>query len=157
MKTSNPLHAQSKRREMRDRRQDENSPRTPKPLSPSGSTSMSLAYSVEDSTFFRPSSTPTHIHNNDGGSVLTMGTENQSLLSYVTRSTMVQSKVEVTSNNDDADDISLSLLESSSSIVPTDEELFAIGWAKALDPNSGLYYYFTLDRSKTVWENPLSP
>mmetsp|Transcript_20882 Transcript_20882/g.29475 ORF Transcript_20882/g.29475 Transcript_20882/m.29475 type:complete len:766 (-) Transcript_20882:92-2389(-) len=39
--------------------------------------------------------------------------------------------------------------------IPTDEELYAIGWAKALDPNSGNYYFFTLDRSKTVWENPL--
>lgn len=150
---------------MRDRRQDENtpnsksSPRTPKPLSPTESASMSLAYSLEDSTYFRPSSSPTHRHyesNNDGGSVLTMGTENQSLLSYVTRSTMAQPKIDVASHNDDADDISLSLLESNSSIVPTDEELLAIGWAKALDPNSGLYYYFTLDRSKTVWENPLS-
>lgn len=40
---------------------------------------------------------------------------------------------------------------------PSDEELFAAGWAKALDPNSGSYYFFTLDRSKTVWENPLNP
>ena len=42
------------------------------------------------------------------------------------------------------------------SIVPSDEELFAVGWAKALDANSGNYYYFTLDRTRTVWENPLS-
>lgn len=41
--------------------------------------------------------------------------------------------------------------------VPADEELFKFGWAKALDPNSGSYYYFTLDRSKIVWENPLAP
>lgn len=41
--------------------------------------------------------------------------------------------------------------------VPTDEELFAVGWAKALDPKSGSYYFFTLDRSKIVWENPLAP
>ena len=39
--------------------------------------------------------------------------------------------------------------------VPSDEELFAIGWAKAFDPKSGSYYYFTLDRSKIVWDNPL--
>jgi len=148
---------------MRDRRQDDNTPTSPRrsdtgwqhshPLpSPScESTTMSLAYSLEDSTtFFRGPAT------HEGGSVLTMGTENQSLLSYVTRSTMVQSRMEVEGNNEDADDISLSLLESKSSIVPTDDELMAIGWAKALDPNSGLYYYFTLDRSKTVWENPLS-
>lgn len=41
--------------------------------------------------------------------------------------------------------------------VPSDEELFAIGWAKAFDPKTGSYYYFTLDRSKIVWDNPLSP
>jgi hypothetical protein len=46
---------------------------------------------------------------------------------------------------------------SAQSVVPTDEELFAVGWAKALDPASGSYYYFTLDRTKTVWENPLAP
>lgn len=42
-----------------------------------------------------------------------------------------------------------------SEIVPSDEELFNVGWAKALDPNSGSYYYFTLDRSQIVWDNPL--
>jgi hypothetical protein len=59
----------------------------------------------------------------------------------------------------DEDESMLSLQASSSSaqsVVPTDEELFFVGWAKALDPNSGNYYYFTLDRTKTVWENPLS-
>lgn len=63
------------------------------------------------------------------------------------------------SHREDEDLANVSVQESSSSIfsaIPTDEELFAIGWAKALDPNSGNYYYFTLDRSKTVWENPLS-
>ena len=57
------------------------------------------------------------------------------------------------------DDSLLSIQESTSSmqsVVPTDEELYSVGWAKALDPNSGNYYYFTLDRSKTVWDNPLS-
>ena len=39
---------------------------------------------------------------------------------------------------------------------PSDEELFKVGWAKALDAKSGSYYYFTLDRSKIVWDNPLS-
>lgn len=42
-------------------------------------------------------------------------------------------------------------------VVPSDEELFAAGWAKALDPNSGSHYYFTLDRKKTCWDNPLAP
>ncbi|CAJ1945153.1 unnamed protein product [Cylindrotheca closterium] len=46
--------------------------------------------------------------------------------------------------------------EDSTEIVPSDEELFNVGWAKALDPNSGSYYFFTLDRSKIVWENPLA-
>ena len=41
--------------------------------------------------------------------------------------------------------------------VPSDEVLFAAGWAKALDPNSGSYYYFTLDRKQTCWDNPLAP
>ena len=41
--------------------------------------------------------------------------------------------------------------------VPGDEELFAAGWAKALDPSSDSYYYFTLDRKQTVWDNPLAP
>lgn len=53
----------------------------------------------------------------------------------------------------------LSIQESSSSavsVVPTDEELYAVGWAKALDPKSGNHYYFTLDRTKTVWDNPLA-
>jgi hypothetical protein len=57
------------------------------------------------------------------------------------------------------DDGTLSIQDSSSSVmsvVPSDEELFAVGWAKALDPGSGNFYYFTLDRSMTVWDNPLS-
>jgi hypothetical protein len=61
--------------------------------------------------------------------------------------------------DDDNESTLLSIQESSSSIVsaiPTDEELFSVGWAKALDANSGNYYYFTLDRTRTVWENPLS-
>ncbi len=95
--------------------------------------------------------------NDGGGSVVTSGTENQSLLSYVTRSTMMHSRYqEDDGENVHGDDISLSLLESKSSVIPDDDELFAIGWAKALDANTGVYYYFTLDRTKTVWENPLA-
>ena len=52
-----------------------------------------------------------------------------------------------------------SLMSNGTSITdfppPSDQELFAVGWAKALDPKSGAYYYFTLDRSKIVWDNPL--
>lgn len=47
--------------------------------------------------------------------------------------------------------------EEEEEVIPTDEELYKIGWAKALDSNSGSYYYFSLDRSKIVWENPLNP
>jgi hypothetical protein len=39
---------------------------------------------------------------------------------------------------------------------PSDEDLFAVGWAKALDEQSGSYYYFTLDRKQIVWDNPLA-
>lgn len=62
-------------------------------------------------------------------------------------------------NARDDDEVSgFSLQESTSSmeVVPTDEELFAVGWAKALDPKSGSYYFFTLDRTQIVWDNPLA-
>ena len=61
--------------------------------------------------------------------------------------------------NDDEDSSALSQQSSADTtmeVVPTDEELFSVGWAKALDPKSGSYYYFTLDRSKIVWDNPLA-
>jgi hypothetical protein len=101
-------------------------------------------------------------------SVFTMATnasDNKSLLSCVTRSTIhdmnsIQKKKGTpTASQSDEDDISLSLMASTSTgggeDVPSDEDLFRVGWAKALDPGSGCYYYFTLDRSKTVWDNPL--
>merc|ERR1712032_45372 len=150
--------SKSKRREMRDRRNDDNvaspSRNIPNPPSPE-----SMAYSLDSSSQFRPPQlAPINMNNNDQGSVFTSATGgNESLLSYVTRSTMVQSKFQAESHDEADDDISLSLLESGSSVVPSDDELRAIGWGKALDPSSGVYYYFTLDRTKTVWENPLSP
>ena len=63
-----------------------------------------------------------------------------------------------TTNSEEEDSAMLYVQASSStlSVVPTDEELYAIGWAKALDPASGNYYYYTLDRKTTIWENPLS-
>jgi hypothetical protein len=163
---------QTKRKEMRDRRQDENeerntpiertTPNSKRNYSPQMSPSCeSMAYSLDSNqSLLRQSFANVNI-NDGGGSVMTSGTENQSLLSYVTRSTMVHSRYQeddgenVSFLNGEGDDISLSLLESTSSVVPDDNELFAIGWAKALDANTGVYYYFTLDRSKTVWENPL--
>ncbi|KAL7458879.1 hypothetical protein ACHAWC_010596 [Mediolabrus comicus] len=50
--------------------------------------------------------------------------------------------------------VSLSLVRSTD--VPSDEDLRQIGWSKAYDMVSRCYYYFTLDRSKIVWENPLT-
>lgn len=41
-------------------------------------------------------------------------------------------------------------------MIPSNEELFAIGWAKAYDKERKCYYYYTLDRSRVVWDNPLS-
>ena len=51
------------------------------------------------------------------------------------------------------DNVSLSLVRST--VVPSDDELRQIGWGKAYNTFYGCYYYFTLDGSKTVWENPL--
>jgi hypothetical protein len=39
--------------------------------------------------------------------------------------------------------------------VPDDDELLAHGWKKAMDMATGQYYFYTLDRSKVVWNNPL--
>ena len=53
---------------------------------------------------------------------------------------------------------SASVVEDSSSleVIPTDEELFRVGWGKALDAKSKCYYYFTHDRTQIVWDNPLA-
>ena len=40
--------------------------------------------------------------------------------------------------------------------IPSDEDLYAVGWGRALDPRFGCYYYYTLDGSTAVWENPLA-
>lgn len=40
--------------------------------------------------------------------------------------------------------------------VPTDRELMERGWKKAMDVGSGRYYYYSLDHSQVVWENPLA-
>lgn len=61
----------------------------------------------------------------------------------------------VTKSISTEEDFSIQESSSSLSVIPTDEELYSIGWAKALDPNSGNFYYFTLDRKKIMWENPL--
>ena len=134
---------------MRDCRQDPSEGRGgQEATSPAQATTMSMNYSIDSSSQFRAPM----VNVNRGASVLSTGTDEPSLISYVTRSTMGPAK-----NSGAADDVSLSILESRSTIVPSDEDLLSVGWAKAYDPNTESYYYFTLDRSKTVWENPLSP
>jgi len=42
--------------------------------------------------------------------------------------------------------------------VPTDDELYDAGWAKAFDPSRQAYYYYRIDGSApTTWQNPLAP
>jgi len=123
---------------MRDRRQDLNEERGAREAaSPAQQTTMSMTYSMDTASQLRGAATNV----NGGDSVISAGTDNPSLFSYVTRSTIEPAK-----NPGDSTE---------STVVPSDEELIAIGWAKAFDPNTESYYYFTLDRTKTVWENQL--
>lgn len=138
--------------------------------SPDLASQISMDYSMDTASLMGDGSLLGGKFASDGGSVITLNTnasENRSLLSCVTRSTIHEghechngggNKTSAPISEEDVDDISLSLLASSSSglDIPTDEELFAIGWAKAMDPTSKTYYYFTLDRTKTVWDNPLA-
>jgi hypothetical protein len=132
---------------------------------------VSLEYSVDESMFGDSSLFGGQFTTD--GSVMTMGTAatgNQSLLSYVTRSTAggdyggnQENKSQNTMNGNKLSkdpkqvkkDEEAHSQSSVSEVVPSDEDLFAVGWAKALDPGSGSYYFFTLDRTKTVWDNPL--
>eukprot|EP00594_Rhizosolenia_setigera_P020699 CAMPEP_0178980128 /NCGR_PEP_ID=MMETSP0789-20121207/26300_1 /TAXON_ID=3005 /ORGANISM="Rhizosolenia setigera, Strain CCMP 1694" /LENGTH=635 /DNA_ID=CAMNT_0020670459 /DNA_START=159 /DNA_END=2067 /DNA_ORIENTATION=- len=146
-------------------------PTSPIPTSPALSTSpsnVSLEYSLDSATIASGQF--------DGGmSVGTAGTAgNQSLISCVTRSTIhtlesrdsfrrhqkVAGLMRSHGSNDEQaveNDVYIEEEEEEEEVIPTDEELYKIGWAKALDSNSGSYYYFSLDRSKIVWENPLIP
>ena len=110
----------------------------------------SLAFSVDDSTVF--SGTPDLLScvtrsEHDGESI-----KNKYAFNGMSKKSSLNIK------NDERQLAILASTSSASSVeeIPSDEELFAIGWAKALDPSSGVYYYFTLDRAKTVWENPLA-
>jgi len=40
--------------------------------------------------------------------------------------------------------------------IPSNEDLFVFGWAKAYDKERNRHYYYTLDRSQVVWKNPIS-
>jgi hypothetical protein len=127
----------------------------------SGVSAVSMEYSVDDSTYMGDGSTTAGStlmgqHYATDGSVTTAGTKES-------RGLKAASNVAATENankvKDDYDEelSEFSIQESTSSVevVPSDEELFGVGWAKALDAKSGSYYYFTLDRAKIVWDNPL--
>ena len=45
--------------------------------------------------------------------------------------------------------------EQDESSLPSDEDLERIGWAKAFDGMTDKYYFYSLDRTQTSWENPL--
>ena len=120
--------------------------RTDSAHSMSGVSPLSMEYSM-DSTNFGEKSSFTY-QSSLLGQHLTeptrpVQTQKKTLLSTVTHEARSEDIVPTDS-------------EDSTEIVPSDEELFNVGWAKALDPNSGSYYYFTLDRSKIVWDNPLA-
>ena len=125
---------------------------------------VSLDYSLDSTSFIGDGSTiggSSLLGGNfvGDGSVATASTKGTWSNSVQKKDPLALSANEALTNARDDDEVSgFSLQESSSSmeVVPTDEELFALGWAKAMDPKSGSYYYFTLDRTKIVWENPLA-
>ena len=89
--------------------------------------------------------------------------DSKSVLSAVTKEPLVLTKEVIEEVSEKTSHTQRSTITSGSSYstwdepVPSDEELFAAGWAKTLDSNSGSYYYFTLDRKTTCWDNPLAP
>jgi hypothetical protein len=112
-----------------------------------------LTYSKDESTLFGDSTLMGQNYATDNSSTKDSRSNNAypNLPRYATdKDTNAKKETE--------DDSVFSIQESTSSmteVIPSDEDLFRIGWAKALDPSSGSYYYFTLDRSEIVWENPL--
>eukprot|EP00339_Tiarina_fusa_P025731 CAMPEP_0117004742 /NCGR_PEP_ID=MMETSP0472-20121206/5600_1 /TAXON_ID=693140 ORGANISM="Tiarina fusus, Strain LIS" /NCGR_SAMPLE_ID=MMETSP0472 /ASSEMBLY_ACC=CAM_ASM_000603 /LENGTH=1102 /DNA_ID=CAMNT_0004705771 /DNA_START=220 /DNA_END=3528 /DNA_ORIENTATION=+ len=125
---------------------------------------LSLEYSVDSASYMGEASGLMGQNYATDTSVTTTSTKGSS--SIAAKSTFSNSRKQQTSAAQSAqsnkkfdEELSaFSIQESTSSmeLVPTDEELFAVGWAKALDAKSGSYYYFTLDRTKIVWDNPLS-
>jgi hypothetical protein len=141
-------------------------PRSPTSLrkNDSGTSGVSLEYSVDSTLLGESSVGGSTLNSTVGGSTVGSSLMGQhyaadgSIISSMTRETLATAKEGIM--RDVVHEASGSGEESQDSeeeIVPSDEALFAVGWAKALDQNSGSYYYFTLDRSKIVWDNPLSP
>jgi hypothetical protein len=131
----------------------------------SGTSGISLEYSVDSTLVGESSVGGSTLNSTVGGS--TVGSsllghhyaaDGSTVMSGATRETFATAKEGIM--RDVLHEGSGSCEESHDSeeeIIPSDEELYAVGWAKAFDENSGSFYYFTLDRSKTVWENPLAP
>ncbi len=124
---------------------------------------LSMEYSVDESTLIGDKSVSTFDstllgQNFDGG-------ESKSMISPAMEP--VAAKVQIKTVLSDVPEKSYHTHKSSVTVassastyneqIPSDEELFAAGWAKTLDSSSGCYYYFTLDRKKTCWDNPLAP
>lgn len=141
-------------------------PRSPTSLrkNDSGTSGISLEYSVDSTLLGESSVGGSTLNSTVGGSTVGSSLLGQhyaadgSILGATTRETLATAKEGIM--QDVVHEVSGSGEESQDSgeeIVPSDEELYAVGWAKALDENSGSFYYFTLDRSKIVWDNPLAP
>jgi hypothetical protein len=145
-----------------DRQKKARSPCTPpasKPAKHSGlDSTLSLDYSNDGSSAFM-STDGSLLGQNYVDSTYSYGTRQLlSPLSQVPEQQALDARASRSDENDQSEyEISIQESNSYQTAIPTDEELFAIGWAKALDPNSGAHYFFTLDRSRTAWENPLSP
>ncbi|KAL7563964.1 hypothetical protein ACA910_017577 [Epithemia clementina (nom. ined.)] len=97
----------------------------------------------------------------EGGSTLfgqQFATDSPSMATKAASSTRLTVASSNTTTDDEENSAFMSVQGSSStmSVIPSDEELLAIGWAKAMDVASGNYYYYTLDRQRIVWDNPLS-
>lgn len=119
---------------------------------------VSMEYSQDESSayFTDGNSTLLGQHIDADGSVITNNTREE-----MSKLAARQVEPDISDNDEDDDDGSAGSAEESAtdtsfSVIPTDEELLAIGWAKALDASSGNYYYFTLDRSQIIWDNPLN-
>ncbi len=56
---------------------------------------------------------------------------------------------------DNSSNVSPRSVCSAASFVPSDDALLAKGWKKAMDSSCGRYYYYTIDQSTVVWDNPL--
>ena len=114
---------------------------------------VSLEYSMDSSMLGDTSTLAGQVFTNDNGSVSGATTKRRSGKNQLPTRPIASSS----SYNTVDDDLKSSMsLQSAGTEVPSDEDLFSVGWAKALDPKSGSYYYFTLDRTKIVWENPLA-